>query len=344
MAQVYPLQVHNVYADLLSRHLVRERPSYEGSIRKKKKRNKEFWEANRYFGSKKKTVHIGPDNEETRNLVEKAKTEQLTDKAFQRSATRLVQMIAKAGLARPDAKTGAVLRALSNAGAFRFGAVLIGTHAFRIYESVLGVDLGGASMSTEDVDIARDHEIQLATASGPDPKISDVLSSLNLTPSFSASTPEGVWQWVSKESGLLVEFLTPKKSSRRNESSLVELESLGVHAMQLSYLEFLLADPIDAVALYREGVLLKVPNPTRFAVHKLIVAAVRGSQYAVKSVKDRLQSALLLEVLLEQQPFEVEEVWQEAMERGPKWRRALVVGAKGLPQKVTEQLSELEIG
>ena len=54
--------------------------------------------------------------------------------------------------------------------------------------------------------------------------------------------------------------------------SVRELPALGVCAQALNYLNFLIAEPIFAAAIYRSGILIQVPRPERFAVHKLIVA------------------------------------------------------------------------
>jgi hypothetical protein len=40
-----------------------------------------------------------------------------------------------------------------------------------------------------------------------------------------------------------------------------------------------------------------------------------------KAAKDLRQAAELLEILVEQRPFEVRDLWRELMERGPKWRQ-----------------------
>ncbi|WP_430450532.1 GSU2403 family nucleotidyltransferase fold protein [Rhodophyticola sp.] len=45
-----------------------------------------------------------------------------------------------------------------------------------------------------------------------------------------------------------------------------DLPALGVGAQALNYLNFLIAEPIPAAALYRSGVLVQVPRPERFAV------------------------------------------------------------------------------
>lgn len=50
----------------------------------------------------------------------------------------------------------------------------------------------------------------------------------------------------------MVDFLAPRMQGK---SEIVRLEPLKVYAQTLPFLNFLIADPIPAVALYRSGVL-----------------------------------------------------------------------------------------
>ena len=94
-------------------------------------------------------------------------------------------------------------------------------------------------------------------------------------------------------------------------------------AQALPFLEYGLKDPIDAVVLYREGVLVRVPAPERYAVHKLIVASARTGSHRAKSEKDLMQAAALIEALAEARPFELATAYEDAISRGPSWRRAI---------------------
>ena len=82
-----------------------------------------------------------------------------------------------------------------------------------------------------------------------------------------------------------LEFLTP---AFRPEEEIRDLPALGVSAQSRHFLTYLIADPIKAAVLNRSGVLVQIPRPKRFAIHKLIVAdRRRGGPDALKSVKDR---------------------------------------------------------
>ena len=73
----------------------------------------------------------------------------------------------------------------------------------------------------------------------------------------------------------------------------------------------------------RSGVLIQVPRPERFALHKLIVAARRRGDLALKAEKDRLQAAFLIEALADDRPDDLAEAFEAARDEGPKWRERL---------------------
>jgi len=109
-----------------------------------------------------------------------------------------------------------------------------------------------------------------------------------------------VWRWRQTDRTTLVEFLTPSFSE---DEGVRELPALGVSAQGLHFLNFLIAEPIRTPLLYRTGVLVQVPRPERYAVHKLIVAdRRRDGPDALKARKDRAQAAFLIEVLSEERP------------------------------------------
>ena len=74
---------------------------------------------------------------------------------------------------------------------------------------------------------------------------------------------------------------------------------MNVYAQGLPFLKFLIAEPIPAVALHRSGILLQIPRPERYAIHKLIVAQRRSGPVRAKAVKDLAQAYALIGVLVE---------------------------------------------
>ena len=68
---------------------------------------------------------------------------------------------------------------------------------------------------------------------------------------------------------------------------------------------------------------VRVPDPARYAVHKLIVASERPAATA-KRKKDLLQAQELIEAhRLQRNADRIEQALDDARKRGPKWRKAI---------------------
>ena len=144
-------------------------------------------------------------------------------------------------------------------------------------------------------------------------------------PSFDGHS---VWRWRDK-AGAAIEFLTPAFGPEEVR----RLAALNVEAQGLHYLNFLLRHPIKAAAVYRSGILVQVPRPEAYAIHKLIVAdRRRDGGDSAKAVKDRAQAAMLIEVLARDRPDELLEAWEEARAEGPRWRERLDRSLARMPE------------
>ena len=107
------------------------------------------------------------------------------------------------------------------------------------------------------------------------------------------------------------------------------LPALKTNAQPLRFLDFLIRDPAPAVILHASGIYVHVPAPERYAVHKLILSLYRPAA-AAKRDKDLRQAERLIEALAERRPGELKDVWEEAYERGPHWRKYLLEGMRNL--------------
>jgi hypothetical protein len=110
------------------------------------------------------------------------------------------------------------------------------------------------------------------------------------------------------------------------------LAALNVRAQALHHLNFLIDDPIAAAVPYRRGVLVQIPRPERFAIHKLIVADRRKDDpSSLKAVKDRAQAAYLIEALAEDRPDDLAEAYDDAAARGARWSQRLAATLARMP-------------
>ena len=229
------------------------------------------------------------------------------------------------GLPAADAQTGKVLLAVSKAGAFRLRGVLVGTHAFRCYPALLGVEISEARAVTEDIDLAAYRSVSVALDDRLDPSLGEALNRIGPFIARPGLHREPA-AWRDAGSGALVELLTPNEGPDRDEP--MELPALGAHALPLRFLDYLIREPMQAAILYRSGILANVPDPARYAVHKLIVATRRAAAAPAKARKDVEQSAALIRVLAEDRPDELEDAYAEARARGRRGARRWT-GARG---------------
>jgi hypothetical protein len=199
---------------------------------------------------------------------------------------------------------------------------------FRLYEGELGLRLPlGGMANTGDIDIAQFAKLSVALKDRVDPSLAETFSALKFDP-VPARDRGRTWRWAQGGSGQLVEFLTPAFG----DETIHDLPALDVCAQALNYLNFLIAEPIHAAALYRSGVLVQVPRPERYAIHKLIIAdRRRDGAGSLKSSKDREQAAFLIEAMAEDRPDDLSRACATAMEVGPRWREHIGNSLKRMP-------------
>ena len=324
----FPLTAQTTYSDLLARLQDDSIAVLEGTPTSRQRGGRSYWYLQRRAGDKVLETYIGSDSPELRERIERTRKAAQDSKARERERGKLVRMLRQAGYPTTDAQTGKVLYALARTGAFRLRAVLVGSHAFNCYPAVLGRPLPTMFARTEDIDVAQSQPISIALDDALTPDFEAVLQTIeSFTPRPSprdyakASARRG-------ESGAVVELLTTRN---KPEEGLVELPALGAYAQPLPFMDYLIHQPMPAALLYRYGVLVNVPQPARYAVHKMIVAARRLAKDTDKVAKDIAQAADLIEVLADHQPEELEAALEDACRRGAKWRKALTQGIKKLP-------------
>lgn len=283
--------------------------------------------------------YIGDDKEDLRVRLERHQILRVQAKDRRRETARLVRLLRSEGYLTPDLPTGQILMAMSRAGVFRLGGTVVGTQAFRHYEGMLGMRISADAVAqTDDIDIASFERLSLALGDQVDPALADVFASMKFEP-LPAVERSRVWRWRQTQRQTLVEFLTPSFAA---DEDLRELPALGVSAQSLHFLNYLIANPVTVPLLYRDGALIQIPRPERYAVHKLIVSERRRhGEAALKARKDRAQAAFLIAVLAQEDPYALSDAWLEARARGKAWRAALDDALAKMPE--TERLvSSLE--
>ncbi|MFN2306809.1 MAG: GSU2403 family nucleotidyltransferase fold protein [Paracoccaceae bacterium] len=309
----------------------------EGKPTLKERGDKAYWYAARRVGTEMRFIYIGEDSEEIRARIQRIEALRATAKDRQAERSRLVRLLRAEGMTPTDRANGSILSAMAAAGTFRLGGTIVGTNAFRLYEGELGIRLPlGGMANTGDLDIAQFEKLSVALQDQVDPGLAETFSALKFDP-VPGLNKGRTWRWAQGGSGQLVEFLTPAFG----DESIRELPALGVGAQALNYLNFLIADPIPAAALYRSGILVQVPRPERFAIHKLIIAdRRRDGAGSLKSAKDREQSAFLIAAMAEDRPDDLAQAYATALQVGPRWRERIGNSLKRMPetQSILESL------
>jgi hypothetical protein len=251
-----------------------------------------------------------------------------------------IRELAKLGFQIADNKTYATMGVLYNHGLFQAGAVLIGSHAYAVLLNSLGIK--SVSYETEDVDIARGR--QLALQHVPSGGLLAILKETGIAfvevPPMTRGHPSTSF----KQAGATrfhVDLLVP---SEDDSFPTIAVPELGAHATGLPYLAFLLGKSQMGTLISRHGAVpVRVPDPARFAIHKLLVSRLRTNMF-VKSQKDVQQASVLLAMLGEHRSGDIEDACADL----PASARALVRRALPDVQRLLEAhegaLDELEAG
>ena len=227
---------------------------------------------------------------------------------------------------------------------FRVGGVLVGSHAFAVLGNMLGVRWQDAIVRTADVDIAHGYRIAVALARDGEPAdlrkaLGDPVARLSVLNPTDPATSFRV-----RGTDVEVELLTPLIG--RESDRPIRIEPLGVAATPLRFLDYLIEETQPGAVVGGSGVLVNVPRPGRFALHKLIVASRRGvarSAAIAKAPKDRAQASALLRVLLSELPGEITLAWKALRKRGRAWTAAVNASLIQLDASLVADLRRLRL-
>ena len=300
-----------------------------GSFAFKTVKGRTYW----YFqytepAGKLRQVYVGPDTPEVKALIAKKEVKPASQEAIGRS----VRSATVLGCEPVPSKHFRVIERLADYGFFRAGGVLIGTHAFISYGNLLGVRWGVPDR-TQDVDFAHaGRSLSIALPSTLKLDTDDAIKSLDmgLLPISGLVDKTGATYLNPQEPEFRLDFVTPL---HREDGPYVH-EGLGITLQPLKFMEYSLEGVQQAVIFSGDrAVLVNVPDPARYALHKLLIYGERKGAFRAKLEKDLKQVASLLLVLRERHPWSVEEAWQDIDSRGPGWRKRMTQGLEQLERK-----------
>ncbi|QDA36592.1 hypothetical protein E4191_21060 (plasmid) [Paracoccus liaowanqingii] len=327
MPRTHSALAHAAYHDLLRSLRDEGLRDLRGTPTLVTRNGRGYWYDSFRVGTEVRKRYLGEDSPDLAARMAALRQDRAPDGQRRRDRARLVRLLRAEGFLGLDPTSGSLMAALAGAGVFRLGGTVVGTHAFRLYEGELNLALSlEQTAQTDDLDIASFERLSLALDDVTAPPVTQVLAEFDFAPAPSLE-PGRAWRWRQTTGTALVEFLTPAFG----EEGLRDLPALGVQAQALRHLNYLIAEPIPAAIPYRSGVLVQIPRPERFAIHKLIVADRRRAQDRMKSAKDRAQAAVLIEVLARDRPDDLAEALEDALARGPRWRDRIAASLARMP-------------
>lgn len=299
-----------------------------GSFSRKRVKGKEYW----YYQTpdltgKQIQIFLGSASEELTRLIEQHRAgdsrtlhlRQLTRQAIAAGCPSIVPTHAK------------IIERLGDAGFFRAGGILVGTHVFMAYQNYLGVRWQSAAQ-TVDLDFAHaGRNVSVAIPSDVTMDVGNEIEALQMgfVPVKSLTT-----YVKSDEPDLQIDFVT---CMYRGGDTPVLIQALNATLQPLKFMEFSMEAPIQVTLLAQRGpITVNAPPPEKYALHKLLVYGERPQAMRVKAGKDLDQAASLMDYLGQNDPDALTETWNDLIHRGPCWRSRAQQGLDALRARYPE--------
>lgn len=299
-------------------------------------KGKRYWYKQIYADGQAKQSYFSPATEENNKKIkgerERVNKEKVLLGELTAQEQRLAAMLHKGGLPMLDRRSAVVIGKLSEALLADQCGILIGTLAFTAYSGMLGVIFDKADLKTQDIDIVRGGQIEIASAKTLNAAdfFSQPFLECTAVPSLSFKTLPS--SFITKD-GIRIDLLTPLSGREKKDVRMPKV--MGAGATALRFLDFLIEDPVRSVLLSpSRGITVLVPSPSRFAIHKLIVASYRPSTELAKKRKDLHQASQLIAALADEDPAQLRDAYNLACKQGKKWRVAIKNSMSNLPQEI----------
>lgn len=330
MLELLPASTQTLYAQLLDEVLGAAYSARGISFITRRVKSGVYWYMQYTIGSSQRSFYLGPDDDPLRERIAAARALWEADGPSAKDRARLVAMLKAGGAVTLPAAHSRVLEALEQAGVFWAGGVLIGSHCYALMANALGVEWP--------IDLAHNTTFHVAV---PDKKVdlevalSDADKGFFAVPALNPREPSTTFKIRGSE--LSVSLLTPMHG--KTDLRAKKIFSLNAMASPMRFLDFILEDTQTAVLPYRHGVLVNIPSPARFALHKLVVSQRRSAAFAVKARKDILQAQDVLILLADERPGDILFAMEAVRQMPSKFKAQLKHGMSQLDTKILEKLS-----
>jgi hypothetical protein len=122
-----------------------------------------------------------------------------------------------------------------------------------------------------------------------------------------------------------IDLFTP---ARRGATAPVFIRRLNATATPLNYLDYLIESPIKAAMIAGMPCLVNVPQPARYALHKLIISQERDATSAATAREDFLQAKDMITLLKEDSPGALELAKVALAKRGGSWLKKVEMACR----------------
>jgi hypothetical protein len=152
---------HLLYSELLQQCEIAA-PNGNGlSFVKKTIKGHIYWYLQTKIGNRQTQRYIGADSSETRTKIEHEKQLWANAKPEIKKRQKLVAMLQAGGAFVVSHNEARVLEFLERLGVFLAGGVLVGSHAFNLYQNMLGIRWRTQTTKTRDIDRADDSRLKI---------------------------------------------------------------------------------------------------------------------------------------------------------------------------------------
>jgi hypothetical protein len=157
---------------------------------------------------------------------------------------------------------------------------------------------------------------------------------MGLLPISGLKGKAGATYLAPRDPSFRLDFLT---TLHRGGEDKYEHPQLHVMLQPLKFMEISLLQIQQAVIFNTGGaVVVNVPHPARYALHKLIVNGEREGTFAAKANKDLTQAASLLRYFKENRTWEIQAAYEDLMSRGKGWGSRFDRGRKAIEKTYPE--------
>lgn len=292
--------VTTLYSQLLEEALANQFlmacPGSNGSIKKEQRKDSFFWYwIGRDHEGKTKRLYIGPDNADTRSLVEKLSDRKDEANVAKDSIRRTVQAYLAVGGQSNEPAHFNIMAMLADQHLFDKGITVVGSHAFVSLCNGLGIKSSSEFCKTTDLDFARPQGISLAIPDDRSLK-TDIPAAIKAFDNHFFPVPEldrkqPSTSFSNNRTKVIIDFLTVDRDSNKP----VFFDDINVAATPLKFMDYLLGgNPFKGLIIGKYAIPVNLPDPARFAIHKLIISQERPMHLRAKSTKDVRQAAHLL--------------------------------------------------